>query len=786
MIRPPKDRERLHRKVGVVFILVLLLLSFAFPLTNAPSMRSASATRQDYGLESSSGLGTQVKGLVGHVFLGGDGTSESSDQILTSTIKSGTPFKKFMHNGNPTIWGPYDNEVDALPIEYAIEGDFVFAVNLEDSVSAPYSFDRMEVWIPPEFQGIKKEHIVASFTDNWGNLPSAIRADVDAITFPNRWTRIRANSDSGLDGLTTGRYIQFGNKSLGDVWAYIRVNKVVAPTIAGKYFFKMGLRVADPIPAGSSTNVNAGEMIWLGSPEKPYQTFLSNGVANWPTVTVKSEIDPAYVEGTLRYGGNSGPIYYGQALQLAGRVRLVGRAIDPNTLQPTNRPVEARGYMNASANGHFEIQGVPAGIYDIYASAAGYPEKLIQTNIRILKAQSYHLDGYLTPGVIIDGEVFSKCGTGAINWVTWQDSPDESPAITAQDIKIEIYKLGDVPAAGGGVYEGMQENVDGSSLSLSTQPLAWSPVSTPTKLGSSTGVTAGWGDIPMGFPWPGYGGKYAKGFDPDGVGPPQRWRVESSSSGFRFRFGEKGLYGAPTLLDGHVPQLNATWIDGVAPGSYEVRAFTYGYVQTKADGETFEHVTFSIPAVEFPGDVFVPFDLRLSSYVRKTVHFHDVSGTFAEKPIPGKGQEFRYLYLEVLGVGSTMWGWKVNRVAAGSTSATISSRGIRGQTMSYWGSGSGRDYGFNAGDYVIRAYMYGYVEDIASRIPIGLCGGEIGLSGHMYRGVMFNVTVQSSDWQHPSVNKPWKYPNEYIYLQIGKSGRQLTGYGLNRLMGRDF
>jgi hypothetical protein len=54
----------------------------------------------------------------------------------------------------------------------------------------------------------------------------------------------------------------------------------------------------------------------------------------------------------------------------------------------------------------------------------------------------------------------------------------------------------------------------------------------------------------------------------------------------------------------------------------------------------------------------------------------------------------------------------------------------------------------------------------------------------MYRGVLFNVTFSSKDWEHPTADKPWKYPDEYIYLQIWKGGQQLTAYGYNGIDAR--
>jgi hypothetical protein len=208
-----------------------------------------------------------------------------------------------------------------------------------------------------------------------------------------------------------------------------------------------------------------------------------------------------------------------------------------------------------------------------------------------------------------------------------------------------------------------------------------------------------------------------------------------------------------------------------------VRAFTYGYVQTKADGLTFEHVTFNVPAVEWPGDIYVPFDLRLSNYVKKTVHFHDIPGTLAETKVPGTAAETRILYLKVEDAKGNTAGWKTEPVSGGDKSQDIFSRGIRAETMSYWGVGGGRNYGFESGTYKLHVYMWGYVEQAAESVTIGLCGSEIAISDHMYRGVLFNVTFYSKDWEHPTADKEWKYPDEYIYFQIWKGGKQLTGYG---------
>jgi len=704
--------------------------------------------------------------------------------ILTSTILAGTDFAKVYVSGNPTIEG--------LPIEHEVRGDLIFAVNATANVTGttgwPAKFQQIEIWIPPEFKGITKENIVASFTNDWGNIGSTSVYDKEDQIVP-KWTRIRVRTDRMLP-VYTGKYMVFGNSTLGDTWYYVRVNNVIAPTIAGKYFFKIGLTyVRDPAPDGASGVTGYGyrtATVWLGNP------FANNytGVYNFPVLLVKGEVDPAVIDGTIRYGGWN-TAYYGSAIELAGRVRAVGRAIDPATLKPTARPVEARGYFNSTAKGHYEVEGVAPGIYDIYASAAGYPETKIASGVMILKGQSYHLDGYLSPGVVVKGTVYSKCGTGEVSWICtglnstgfpelksgyW--SRDPATPTSTQDIKIEIYKT--------------QADAEATAYDTETKAVSWSPtddMTPPYWINSKQNQGGeGWGHESVSFPWPGYGGLAAKGLWTTGVGPAQTWQVESTKASFKFQFGDKGLYGTPTEWSGHVPQRNATWVDGLPAGTYFVRAWTNGYVQTAADGVTFEHVPFTVASVEWPGDVEVAFDLRLSSYIVKIVHFHDLKGTLTETA-PPTGRE---LVVEALDAAGKIAGWRVLNTYTGYLYGTwpipaavgVPIRGMVGLSGGWGGGvawGFGRNYGLLAGAYKVKAYLAGYVETPPTeQITIGLCGSKVELSDHLHKGATFNFTFYSKDWEHPTVDKPWPYKDEYIYTQIWKDGKQLipTSVGL--------
>ena len=78
------------------------------------------------------------------------------------------------------------------------------------------------------------------------------------------------------------------------------------------------------------------------------------------------------------------------------------------------------------SDGHYEVEGVAPGIYNLYASAAGYPTTLIASNVQVLKGQSLHFDGYLNPGPVIHGTVFSKHSFGSEPWPFYGDTGPNS------------------------------------------------------------------------------------------------------------------------------------------------------------------------------------------------------------------------------------------------------------------------------------------------------------------------------------------------------------------------
>ncbi len=479
-------------------------------------------------------------------------------------------------------------------------------------------------------------------------------------------------------------------------WWYVRLNQVIAPKIAGRYFFKIflesGLDNSMHWPGGFANGLPFavfnpdGTASTGGGGRTPMgASAVAMPVQNWPVLLVKGEIDPAIVTGTLRYGTFNTTIY-GRAIDLPGRVRLVGNAIDPyDPKRPVlARKVEARGYFNASARGHFEVEGVAPGVYDILASAAGYPEQLIASKVTLLAGQSFHVDGYLQPGAVVHGQVFSKhnfgeepwpatqyfCRTGAGSFLAPCVPPFPSAvvaALGARPVYIELYNKNDYKDSSVVAFSPLNLThspwmaYDWPRLSFAPNPrrvgLDWES----NAAGPGGAISYYQNTAANAFGFPTQCGVLVSGatsslgagsiVDPcgvhNGVGPAQFWWVDSAGAftngggpnSFIYRFGVKGVYGAPTEIDGHVPQPLAAWVNGLTPGRYWVRVWINGYVQTKADGVTLDEYFFDVAKDEWAGDIFTPTDLRKSSKIVKTVHFHNLPGELVDQPICAPGND---------------------------------------------------------------------------------------------------------------------------------------------------
>lgn len=714
-------------------------------------------------------------------------------------------------------------------------------------MASPCGWSNWMILIPPEFNvPTDPSQIATTLTNNYANIYVTKLSPYDR--YAPGWTMISIWVDAAINGGPRGgpggaSYYnhQFINFTTAGEWYYARLNGVTAPATAGRYFFKMLL-------FGGGDNYGVGPTLPGGRNTGLLPTMWVNP-ANWPVMLVKGEVDPSIITGTVRYGGYNSTLY-GQPVGEAGRVwAKMETKLDPYTgSQVSGCPPEtyvgesqipgctdAIGYWNATALGHYEVEGVAPGIYTIYAEAAGFPQTLMESNVMVLKGQSLHFDGYLQPGPVIHGNVYTKHQFGDEPWMG-EIPPCSSTQLTFcstsdynEYIKIELY--------------------DAPTLSNTPDPnanlISWSPlpcVAGGQELYFGNEHAAACGDPRLGseiaFPWHEYTQMHgylrdisacfqpetsacflsstttsALTSDPQGVGPPQHWFVQGGTTiPFHFEFGAKSEYGAPRDLDGMVPQVYATWVNGLTPGRYYARAWVFRYVQTALDGSTFQEYYFDITPQEWAGDVTLPIDLRLTSWVNKTVHYHNLPGTINEDSInTGAGYLYGYLtggpdgriysynvtglglngfYADTIG-GSEIGCANVNpgppfnsliipnlfvcgyafKPSPRIDRENLDSAGVNAHAVEtgraniqFWGindTWGGQNYGIPSGTYSVMTATEGYVQESpAEQVSVTLSGSMTQISDHMFRGAGFNVTLFSVDWERPTVNRPWVWGND--------------------------
>jgi hypothetical protein len=376
---------------------------------------------------------------------------------------------------------------------------------------------------------------------------------------------------------------------------YIRIKGVTPPVVAGRYFFKIALLKGElsysirVTPAGMST-----ERGW-----RPPR-FLR--LEDSPVMLVQGEVTPASISGTIRRTGHNQAL---QPLYEAGRIHAnMTTRLDPYTSakRPDLPTVDAIGYFSAAAQGHYEMEGLAPGVYDFYASAAGFPQVLIASGVSVLKGQSLHLDGYLKPGVVIRGDVFSKRKLA------------EEPWLETTCANIELYDgptFTHIPDPSAGliswspshwICRGKHNPFDGSNVSSRYYTHLGGHVSDSTAGSLDSGNTESMGN---------QAGKGTLTRGPRDVGPQQNWFVQGATTQpFSFQLGMKDEFGAPKDFDGMVPQLDATWTNGLTAGRYYVRAWVRGYDQSAADGSTFMEYSFDVMPNDGVREIKLPIDLR--------------------------------------------------------------------------------------------------------------------------------------------------------------------------------
>jgi hypothetical protein len=440
--------------------------------------------------------------------------------------------------------------------------------------AAYYNVSAIDIYVPPEFTFLgatPDESVWSDITNDYGFITVSTLNSYDRIA-PN-WNVVEVGAEGGWN-MTAGIY-------------HIRLLDLRAPEIAGLYFFKIG---------------------WWGSDGTQY--VLS--AADFPIVVVKTDLNPAWIEVTVRTNLHTAPPY------TSGRVIAVGTTPEGRSVMgatywgPMNFEANSTVPGNVGAEYKSWIFGLAAGTYTLTAEASGF---LPTTTDRLTldPGQSYntYIVVYYSPEVSVT--VWSKHGTGALPWHNlWQlpygtnnPAADPNDNATWRDIMLELYDTNNnliafwasdvlgTNATPGWAWDGY---FDLGLLGPTTHP-GLSPgwlhgVTGTSKWIAATTKLLGWHDDEAPMPTAvSYSAKLCDNFDV---------------------LGNLRMYPS-THWDGHVPWSTADYIAGYANGDYTVEGFVTGYIMDEADAY---QRAFSLVG----SSMNLQFDLRRSNWLEVSMH----------------------------------------------------------------------------------------------------------------------------------------------------------------------
>ena len=124
-------------------------------------------------------------------------------------------------------------------------------------------------------------------------------------------------------------------------------------------------------------------------------------LASMPHVIVKGQ-STSTVSGTVRCGTGCYAVDLSDGSPIDSDFRIVAVmtiALDPDTGSPNPGlpTTNANASFDASALGHYELQGLLPGIYDGYVYANGYETTLFASGVKVLGGQNLSFDPYVNP-----------------------------------------------------------------------------------------------------------------------------------------------------------------------------------------------------------------------------------------------------------------------------------------------------------------------------------------------------------------------------------------------------
>ena len=659
--------------------------------------------------------------------------------------------------------------------------DSVGDLQFDFAIPAAHNVSAIDIYVPPEFTFLgatPDESVWSDITNDYGYITVSALDAYDRVA-PS-WNLVEVGAEGGWN-VTAGIY-------------HIRLLDLRAPEVAGLYFFKIG---------------------WYDSDGNGWILHT----ADYPFVVVKTDLNPAYIEVTVRTHLHTAPPF------TSGRVIAVGTTPEGRTVMGATYWGPYQFVDNSLVAGNVGAEyttwlfGLAAGTYTLTAEASGF---LPTTTDRLTldPGQSYqtYIVVYYSPEVSVT--VWSKHGTGALPWNNlWQlpygtNNPDLPPNDnrTWRDIMLELYD------SNNNLIAFWASDVLGAQPTPGTDMLG--PAGPPTHPGLSPVWLHGVG-----------GTKYISattkllGFHDDEAPRPTAVSYYAKLCDNFDVIGYTRMYPS-THWDGHVPFWTADYVAGYASGDYTVEGYVTGYIMDEADA--FQRA-FSVVG----SSIALQFDLRRSNWLEVSMHlpantFVSVPTTVtltAEDAAASERGAIAFLATTAMTADGVLDGADAstyyNDAVAISGSGLLTSLYTGGIVIEGWNavfpnlhgkSGTRdlfrKDYGLNptasthsagavtlAGNpYTIKLYMadmgipynppidwtagtigYAYKYWNATgwysivggdpQASVFLCNSRVALSFSITNAHV-EISIRSVDFEIPAHSRPWTFPGSEIYVDF--------------------
>jgi hypothetical protein len=615
-------------------------------------------------------------------------------------------------------------------LDYAIlasASDSIGDLQFDVTVPAGSHIHRLQIWVPPEFRWAsdldpaaataRQEAVWTDITNDYEFIAISTRNAYDAVA-PG-WRRLTIGE--------MGAFAPVARLTINAGTWHVRLFHLAAPSVAGIYHFKI------------------------------YTDGLSIGAGNYPIIVVKAELNPAWIEVTVRTNNVLAPPF------VSGSVLAEGST-------PEGRAVSAIGYwgpaefwLNSPIAGQVGalyrlfLMGVAPGSYTLKAEASGF-DPTTTPRLEVFAGQSYHqfIVIYDSPDTHVT--IWSKHGTGAIPWHNLWQAPygTNDPAAAPNNLGPWRDMFIDLRDADGNLIAYWGSDVMGNKIIPLSNRLI--------------GLHDDAGCVPEANQFNG-------------------WLVDNFDL-----LGNLRMFPS-THWDGHVPWDTPDYIAGMPAGQYSVEAYVTGYIMDETDAYQ-RSFTLSNTATA------LQFDLRRSNWLEVVLHLP--AGVFlsadtsvdltAEDAGGAERASAAFLATNAMSLNGVLDGLDVS---GGTYAGGIVIEGYNalfpnpgyGDELKDSGlnptasSHSGGAVVLNGNPYTIKLHMadMGDPSGFATGAPIVgtgwynivgtpqasvyLCNSPVSLSFDIVNAWLW-ISLRSVDFQIPAHSRPWTFPGSEIMVQF--------------------